>query len=175
MLTKPILLYCRLTGLTRRPVRGGRKISVHDFYRSPFIGKLVQYLHFADTCLKTFVKIYLPLHFTKDIIICDRFVYDILADFMVENRDLGLHKKSIAKWLFNLIPENAKIIYLKVEQDEILRRKPEVLDDDEDYEFKYAVYQGLEKYFDFNIINNFGTVQSVFDEVLKQVEGNSEP
>ena len=170
MLTKPVLLYCRLTGLTRRPVRGGRQISVHDFYRSPFIGKLVQYLHFADSCLRTFVKIYLPLRFTNDIIICDRFVYDILADFMVENRDLGLPEKSMAKWLLKLIPENAKVLYFKVEKDEILRRKPEVLDDDEDYDFKYAVYQELEKYYNFDKVDNSGSIQSVFQEVLKQVE-----
>lgn len=174
MLTKPVLLYCRLTGLTRRPVRGGRKISVHDFYRSPFIGKLVQYLHFTDTCVSTFFKIYLPLRFTNDIILCDRFVYDILADFMVENRDLELPDKTIAKWLLKLIPENAKVLYFKVEKGEILIRKPEVLEDDEDYDYKYIVYQELEKYFDFDTIDNSGSIQSVFEEVLKHVEGNSE-
>lgn len=173
-LTKPVLLYCRLTGLTRRPVRGRRKISVHDFYRSHFIGNLVQYLHLIDTCLHYIIRVVIPLKFTKTYILCDRFVYDILADFMIENRDMSIPKKRISKLLLGLLPANALIVYFKVDKEEIVRRKPEVLDDDEDYDFKYAVYQELEKYFNFDMLDNSGSIQSVFDEVLKQVDGNSE-
>ena len=163
--TKPVLLYCRLTGLTRRPARDGRKISVHDFYRSHFIGNLVQYLHLIDTCLHYFIRVVIPLKFTKTYILCDRFVYDILADFMIENRDMSIPKKRIGKLLLGLLPANALVVYFKVDKEEIIRRKPEVLDDDEDYDFKYAVYKELEKYFDFNIVDNNRNIQSVFKEI----------
>jgi thymidylate kinase len=166
---KPVLLYCRLSGLTRRPIRGGRKISVHDFYKSPFIGKTVQYLHLIDTCLKYFFKIYLPLKFTGTYILCDRFVYDILADFMIENRDVDLPKKLIGKWLLKLLPANALVLYFKVDKEEIIRRKPEVLDDDEDYMLKYETYSILEKDVRAAFINNNEDICTVFDYVKERI------
>lgn len=169
ILTKPVLLYCRLVGLTRRPVRGGRKISVHDFHKSPFIGKLVQYLHFIDTCLHYFIKVALPLKFTKTYILCDRFVYDILADFMIETRDMSIPKKRISKLLLRLLPADAPVLYFKVDKEEIIKRKPEVLDDDEDYDLKYRVYEELEKYFDFRIIDNTRAMESILCEVGNKV------
>lgn len=166
ILTKPVLLYCRLVGLTRRPVRGGRKISVHDFYKSPFICKLVQYLHFIDTCLHYFIKVALPLKFTKTYILCDRFVYDILADFMIENRELKLPEKFIARLLLSLIPRDAQVLYFKVDKKEIIKRKPEVLYDDEDYDLKYRVYEELERCFDFRIIDNSLSISAISKEII---------
>ena len=167
--TKPVLLYCRLTGLTRRPVRGGREISVHDFYKSPFIGKLVQYLHLIDTCLHYIIRVVIPLKFTKTNILCDRFVYDILADFMIENRDFKLPEKSIARLLLNLIPRDALVLYFKVDKEEIIKRKPEVLDDDEDYDLKYKTYRVLEKHIEAYIINNNKEHSLVLQEVVDKV------
>ncbi len=163
--TKPVLFYCRLTGLTRRPFRGGRKISVHDFYRFSFIGNLVQYLHFIDTCLYYFIRVVIPLKFLKKYILCDRFVYDILADFMIENRDMSIPKKRISKLLLRLLPAEALVLYFKVDKDEIIRRKPEVLDDDEDYDLKYSVYKELERFYDFQIIRNTKSIEDVQDEI----------
>lgn len=172
--TKPVLLYCRLSGLTRRPVRGGRKISVHDFYKSKFIGKLVQYLHFIDTCLHYFIRVVIPLKFTKTYILCDRFVYDILADFMIENRDMSIPKKRISKLLLRLLPANALVLYFKVAKEEIILRKPEVLDDDEDFGLKYRVYEHLEHCFDFNIVDNNRSIQSVFKEISDIISRSNE-
>lgn len=164
--TKPVLLYCRLIGLTRRPVRGGRKISVHDFYRSPFIGNLVQYLHFIDTCIHYFFRVVIPLKFNRTYILCDRFVYDILADFMIENRDMSIAKKRISKLLLRLLPANALVLYFKVDKEEIILRKPEVLDDDEDYDLKYEVYECIEKCFDYCIIDNSKIMSAVRKEIF---------
>lgn len=167
--TKPVLLYCRLVGLTRRPVRGGRKISVHDFYRCPPIGKLVQYLHFLDTCIHYFFEVYLPLRFGRTYIFCDRFVCDLLADYMIENRDFHLPNKLIGKLLFRLLPRNALVLYFKVNKQEIIRRKPEVLFDDEDYAFKYDTYAVLEKYIKGDFLNNNGDVSTVFRQIMDLV------
>lgn len=173
--TKSVLLYCRLAGLTRRPVRGGRKISVHDFYKSPFIGKLIQYLHFIDTCLHYFFRVVIPLKFTKTYILCDRFVYDILADFMIENRDMSIPKKQIARLLFSLIPRGALLLYFKVDKEEIIRRKPEVLDDDEDYDLKYKTYRALEKHIEAYIINNNKEHSLALQEVMDKVFSKEMP
>jgi len=139
--TKPVLLLSRITGITRREKKGDKIVSIHDFHKSGLIAFIVQYLHLIDTFIAYIIKVSLPLKFTNDVILCDKFVYDILADFMVETRDLNLLDKRITKLFLKLIPKDMQVISFSVDKDEIIRRKPEVLIDDEDYDFKYKVYQ----------------------------------
>ena len=115
---------------------------------------IVQYLHLIDTFFAYIIKVRLPLKFTNDVILCDKFVYDILADFMVETRDLSLLDKGITKLFLRLIPKDTPVIFISVDRDEIVRRKPGVLIDDEDYDFKYKVYQLIMRRFSFSPIEN---------------------
>ncbi|MBI5675204.1 MAG: hypothetical protein HZC48_05150 [Nitrospirae bacterium] len=154
-ITKPVLLFCRITGITRRVRKNNKIYSIHDFHKSRLIAFIVQYLHLVDTFFAYIIKVWLPLKFTNDIILCDKFVYDILADFMVETRDLNLLDKRIAKLFLKLIPNDIPVIFVSVDKDEIIRRKPEVLIDDEDYDLKYKIYQLImQKYRVRSIINN---------------------
>jgi len=159
--TRPVLLLCRMTGLTRREKRGHKIISVHDFHKSRTIASMVQYLHFIDTVIAYVFKVWVPLKFSDDIIFCDKFVYDILADFMVETKDLDLLDKYISKLFIKLIPENSPVFFISADKDAIIKRKPEVLIDDEDYDFKYAAYQKIMESFKFNTIRNEKLEQSV--------------
>jgi thymidylate kinase len=159
--TRPVLFLCRMTGLTRREKRGDKIISVHDFHKSRTIASMVQYLHFIDTVIAYVFKVWVPLKFSDHIIFCDKFVYDILADFMVETKDLDLLDKYISKLFIKLIPENSPVFFISADKDAIIRRKPEVLIDDEDYDLKYAAYQKIMKSFKFNTIRNEKLEQSV--------------
>lgn len=152
--TKPVLLFCRLTGITRREQRGDKTISVHDFHRSRTIAILVQYLHFVDTLFAFLLKVWFPLKFTSTAILCDKYVFDILADFMVETKDLSLLEKPITRLFLRLIPWHAQVIFFIAGKEEIIRRKPEVLMDDEDYDLKYRAYQAIHDHFSLNTIIN---------------------
>ncbi|MFZ5516795.1 MAG: thymidylate kinase [Candidatus Zhuqueibacterota bacterium] len=160
--TRFILLYCRLTGLTRRVDQGEKVISVHDFHKSKRIAKAVQYMHFIDTCIMYFIKVYIPLKFSKTVILCDRFVYDILADFMLESKDMELLDSGIARMFLKLIPRQAIIIFITLDKETILKRKPEVLIDDEDFDLKYDIFKYIESKFNFNIIFNDTDVELVY-------------
>lgn len=166
--TRPVLLLCRITGITRRVKKGDKIVSIHDFHKSGFIAFLVQYLHLVDTFFAYIIKVRLPLKFTNDVILCDKFVYDILADFMVETRDLGLLEKKITKLFLKLIPKDMQVISFSVDKDEIIRRKPEVLVDDEDYDFKYKAYQLMMQRFSLRpIINvNFNNTVSEVKKII---------
>ena len=159
--TRPILLFCRITGLTRREKRGDKIISVHDFHKSKTIACLVQYFHLIDTVIAYIFKIWMPLKFTDYIIFCDKFIYDILADFMVETKDMDLLDKNISKLFIKLIPKNTTVLFITADKSEIIKRKPEVLIDDEDYDLKYTAYQIIMGRFDFKIIKNDNLQQSV--------------
>jgi thymidylate kinase len=152
--TRPVLLFCRLFGFTRRVRKGNKIYSIHDFHKSSVIAYLVQYIHFIDTCYAYISKVWFPLKFTDDIILCDRFIYDILADFIVETRDLNLLNKFITKLFILILPKNVPVIFLTVDKDEIIKRKPEVLIDDEDYDLKYKAYELIKNKFSLNIIYN---------------------
>lgn len=166
--TRPVLMFCRITGITRRVKKNNKVYSIHDFHRSRLIAFLVQYLHFVDTFFAYMIKVRLPLKFTNDVILCDKFVYDILADFMVETRDISLMDKRITKLFLKLIPKDMQVISFSVDKDEIIRRKPEVLVDDEDYDYKYKVYQLMMQRFSLSpIINvNFNDTVSEVKKII---------
>lgn len=159
--TRPVLLLCRIIGLTRRENKGGKTYSIHDFHKSRTIAIIVQYLHFIDTALAYIAKIWIPLKFTNDVILCDKFVYDILADYMVETKDLNLLNKRITRLFLALIPEDMPVIFFYVDKDEIIKRKPEVLVDDEDYDLKYRLYQDIMNKFNLETIENVNLEETV--------------
>ena len=104
--TRPVLLFSRIIGLTRREKKGGKTYSIHDFHRSKVIAHMVQYLHFIDTAFAYLLKVWIPLKCTDKVILCDKFVYDILADFIVETKDSQLLNKNITRLFLKLIPQN---------------------------------------------------------------------
>lgn len=162
--TKPVLLLSRVIGITRRVKKGDKICSVHDFHRSGLIAFMVQYLHLVDTFFAYIIKVRLPLKFTNDVILCDKFVYDIVADFMLETRDLSLLDKRITKLFLKLIPKDMPVLFFSADKDEIIRRKPEVLIDDEDYDFKYKAYQLIIQRFSLNPIININ-----FNDTVSEV------
>lgn len=167
--TRPVLLICRIIGITRRERRGKKTISVHDFHKSKTIAFLVQYLHYIDTVLSFIVKVWIPIKFTDQVILCDKFVYDILADFIVETKDFNLLNKTITKLFLKLIPEESIVIFFSVDKEEIVRRKPEVLIDDEDYDLKYRAYKAIMDNFNIRAIQN-DNIASTVNKVKEIIE-----
>ncbi len=53
--------------------------------------------------------------------------------------------------------------------EEIVKRKPEVLNDDEDFDFKYSAYKKLEEHFNFDVIDNNRSLESVYPIVFKKI------
>ena len=169
MLTRPVLLYCRLTGLTRRPVVNGRKISIHEFHRSRPVAKLVQYLHFVDTVIAYCFKIFIPMKFLGRYIVCDRFVHDVLVDFIMESKDFDLHNKAIRRLLFSLVPKDAKVLLAKTDLRTILERKPDVLLYDKDFEMRFQEYNRLAQLYDLEVVDNNRTKDEVFADIKQRL------
>lgn len=170
--TRIILLYCRFSGLTRKVNQGGKVIRVHDFHKSRFIARTVQYLHFVDTCLMYFFQAYLPWKLTNQVILCDRFVYDILADFMLESKDLNLPKHTISKMFLKLLPKEAVVIFITADKEKIIERKPEVLIDDEDFDLKFDVFVNIQKRFNLKPIENNGDPEKVYLQIWERIHRN---
>jgi Thymidylate kinase len=141
--TRPLLLLCRILGLTRRPVVDGRRISVHDFYRSPLIAYLVRVLHTFDTFLHFIVKIYIPLKWTNKVIVCDRFLYDVFIDFSVEGRKANIFGTLLFKISRWLMLRHATTLLVCTPTEHILVRRPDVLRYDADFYVREKLFREL--------------------------------
>lgn len=167
MLTRPVLLLCRLVGLTKRPSINGTKISVHEFYKAPKIGKLVQYFHMVDTYIAYFFKIYIPMKLGYFVIV-DRFIYDIIIDYSVENREYDIFKKNIYKFLSYLNKKGLTFL-IHAPKNLIISRRPDVIIYDKDFDQRYDMYQELQQNKDIIVIDNSKEINKNFMIILKKI------
>lgn len=168
-LTRPILLYCRLAGLTRRPVVNGQKISIHEFHRAPLVARLVQILHSIDTARAYFFKAYLPMRLGGETIVCDRFVYDVLIDFIAESGDSKLHDRPLARRLLGLMPREAQVILIKVEREVLIERRLDVLEMDPYFDVCFDEYATLDQRYNLHVVHNNGSKEDALGEILELV------
>lgn len=154
ILSKPLMLYCRIVGLTSYRTINGIKYGKHEFDRSPFVSWLFPILQLLDFKIKWYLK---KININKeDVILFDRFNLDTLADLMVDTKKYHLHKSWVGKAFLKMSPKNGKSIILKVDEEIIKQRKLDTLYDE----------QLKDKIQIFNIISK--------DLHIKTIENNSE-
>ena len=158
--SKPLMLICRITGLTKYKVINGVKYGKHEFYRSKFISWLFPILQLIDFKLKwTFTRIN-----KQNILLFDRFALDTLADLMVDTGRMDLHNTCLGRAFVNLVPKNTVIIVMDVEESVIRSRKKDTLHD-EHLTAKIKVYKILSRDLNLIEINN----NRDFDIVKKEL------
>lgn len=151
ILSKPLMAYCRLVGLTKYKTVAGIQYGKHEFYRSPFVSWLFPILQLIDFKIKWFfekrnIK-------PNDIVLFDRFNIDTLSDLMVDTKRLDLHKSWVGKEFIKLTPKNSKSIILKVDAEVVRERKLDTLYD-ETLDDKIKIFQFLSKELDIKLIEN---------------------
>lgn len=127
ILSKPLMAYCRLVGLTKYSTINGVKYCKREQFKSPFVSWIFPILQLLDFKIKWFFdkrKIN-----SNEILLFDRFNIDTLVDLMADTRRFDLHKTWIGKEFLKLTPEKCKLIILKVDEDIIRKRKIDTLHD----------------------------------------------
>ncbi|MDZ7319508.1 MAG: hypothetical protein ONB11_10160 [candidate division KSB1 bacterium] len=162
--TRPLLIYAKLAGYTQRLNINGVPLVYHNFHRSRCLSQLVRFCHLMDTAIMYFFKAYLPLKLSRRTIICDRFVYDVLVDFMIEGKNHSLYQQRIGRWLLSLLPERAICLFVTTQLEQIIQRKPEVLYD-RDFLEKASLYYQLDRRFHFHKLDNNGDIEATLHEL----------
>jgi thymidylate kinase len=167
--TKPLLLFCRIVGLTSRPYVKGKRISIHEFYKSPLIAFLVRLLHSFDTLLHYLIKIYLPLKFSKKVILCDRFIYDVYIDFAIEGKKENIFDSLLFKLSKKFMLNGAVSLLILTPKEDIIHRRPDVLDFDLDYDQRFKEYIKLSKIAEVITIDNTKSLDFAYSQILDAV------
>ena len=170
ILSKPLMVYCRLVGLTKYKVIDGVKYGKHEFYRSTFVSWLFPILQLAD------FKIKWSFHAgnnrkADEVVLLDRFSLDTLADLMVDTDRLDLHKTKIGKAFIKLIPKDAKLVIPLVTQETIRSRKKDTLYDEHLLK-KIEVYKILSTDLNIKTIDNDKSYEVARNELFKYLNLN---
>ena len=167
-LTKIFHAFCRLTGFTRYEWHNGIRVGYHEFYRSTLISALAITLNFIDTLLASFFLVYIPALFTRRIIICDRWIFDILIDLQV---DTGKYLGPDSFWgriFLKLVPGNAKCFVILRDSSMIEAARPEHAYD-KNYIPRRELFTKWSKNSRYIAVDNNGSVQDTVRQVLSRL------
>ena len=166
ILSKLLMAYCRLAGLTRYKTIDGIRYGGHEFYRSKFVSWLFPVLQLIDFKIKLLFK---QKEINKDnIVLLDRFALDTLADLMVDTHRYDLYKTGIGRAFINTIPDKCKIIVLEATEDIIRKRKRDTLYDPH-LSDKIKVYAILASDLNLSKINNNRNQSEVRLEIFEEL------
>jgi len=160
--SKPLMLLCRITGLTKYKVIDGVKYGKHEFYRSKFVSWLYPILQYIDFRIKWYLE---KRKLKKsEIALFDRHAIDTLIDIMVDTGKIVLHKKRLGKAFIRLIPKNTSIIVMDTKEAIIRSRKKDTLHD-EHLAQKVNAYREVSESLGLKVIDN----NRPYEEVKKDV------
>jgi len=163
ILSKPLMAYCRLAGLTQYKTINGQKYGKHQFNKSKIVSMLYPLFQLVDFKIKWFfVKQKIK---PNQIIVFDRFAVDTLADIMVSTGNMNLHKSFIGRAFIKMVPKNTKMAVLNVDESVIRMRKKDTLHD-EKLSDKISAFKILSNHFNIPIIDNNRNKEMVETELV---------
>jgi thymidylate kinase len=164
-LTKPLLGLCRILRLTRYRDVAGYRIGEHLFYKSKIISFLFVTLTFLDTVLATLVRLRLLRGRDNTVVVCDRYIVDILVDLMIDTKDTDIFKSHWGKAFKKLLPKENVTFYIRRPLKVVLEARPE-LKYDPSANQRISLYENLVGYWEIHTIDNTGTLQDAHDQIL---------
>ncbi len=166
-LTKLLLVFCKIIGLTEYHTIDGIRVGYHNFYKSKTVSYLFIALTYIDTLIVTVLLVYIPKIFSNTTIICDRWILDILIDLEIDTR-LKLVDTYISRLFFTLIPDRAKCFIIYREYDSVLRARDEHKID-ENFKDRYELYYS-NKHNRCKTISNTKSLEDVINEAVEMVK-----
>jgi thymidylate kinase len=172
LITKPLLLLCRLVGLTKYKEIEGFRVGEHQFSRSRWIARIYPWLQYIDTCIFDLLKVKRPLRKGWTLVL-DRYVLDTLADVMIATPRFDLHRRMPGRLLLELLPQEAKTVVLDVTADTVKMRKkeagvhPRLLD-------RISVYQRLAGDLNLKLVDNNCDFEAAAQEIRQSFFNSTE-
>ncbi|TCK19477.1 thymidylate kinase [Thiogranum longum] len=166
--TKPLLAFCRLTGLTRYEYVNGIRVGYHEFYRSRVIAWLFVYLQYLDALRVRYLYLGKGAGNARKVILLDRYIYDILIDLMIDTGIENLEKTHIGKAFLRLLPEGSLVLPILRQEKKVLGARPESRVD-RNFSTRFRLYENLPEKFGLSEVRNDLGLEELLNTVAEKV------
>jgi hypothetical protein len=99
------------------------------------------------------------------IILCDRYVIDILVDLMIDTQKTSLYKTTLGRFFLDSIPKNAVTFYVSRPTSQILTCRPELVND-HTLSQRLLLYDQLTQHCRLPVLNNDTTIEAAYESLL---------
>jgi len=162
----PLLAIARVLRLSEMIyLESGRRIGYHYFYKSRSISFLYSSLLYLDTFLLVISRVRIPHRFSNRIIICDRFVYDVIVDLMISTRDSNFLESQRGRAYLELIPDYCAVMIMIADAKILRSRRDDVLND-QTLDEKVRLYEMIGKRFCLPMIDASNSIEITHEEIL---------
>jgi hypothetical protein len=165
-LVRPVHGLSRLVGLSRRYRIDGRCVWRHEFHRSRLFSSFYILLTWLDVWLGRLLLATRLIRQNVDVVICDRWVPDILVDLAVDTRRRGLLRGKWQRRFARILPPRTRQYLVVRDSDRIVASRPDVLCD-LSQSFRQRLYRRLEESTDIVVIRNNGTVEAAVETIWR--------
>ena len=167
IISKPLMLYCRLAGLTKYQTINGIRYGKHELFRSSIVSYIFPFLQLIDFKLKWLL---IKSTIKRDqVLLFDRFNLDTLADLMVSTKNMNLHKSWVGQKFISASLKNTKLLVLCVKEQEIRKRKRDTLHD-ENLDLKIEAFAVLSRDLHIMRLDNNGEYDKVRSEIFDYLD-----
>ncbi len=129
ILAYPFMYMCNRLGYTKNHQLPHHSVcQEHQYYKNQAIAFVWPWLQLLDLTVLVLSRVYVPV-WRGATVVCDRFVYDTLAELMADNQDPKLHKKLVGKAILSLKPASAIVVRLNVFSQTAFERRDDVPDE----------------------------------------------
>jgi len=118
-----LLLISRLTGFTTYKSYGKYRVGTHHFDVRPF-NLLYPTLALLDAIAHYVLRVWIPSKLGY-IVICDRWIHDMLIDIMIYTRNPHFFHTRVANLLYRLASQANIVLLVDADDDELDARRPE--------------------------------------------------
>lgn len=176
----PLLACARLRGYSWYEHEGGRRHGYRtgkcrgdcrgywDFRRSWLMRAVFPWALLLDAFTAALLNIYLPLQIGQ-IVVCERFVLDMLADLIVATQNDHLHRSLPGRWYLCLIPRDARLVVLDLDPETIRARRAD-LRSDRRLEARLEAFRTIARHLKIDLLSSAPPVGAVHESILHEMD-----
>lgn len=166
IIVKPVHVLCRLVGLSRRRQTTRGRVWQHEFYRCQLFCSLYIFLTWLDAWLAKIKLAWQLRNKHDDVVICDRWVGDILVDLAVDSRREGLLDGRWHRRFTQLLPKCAKQYMVMRKKETLLACRTENREDPS-LAFRLEMYDRFAgKKHKVVVVDNNGTIDQAVNYIV---------
>ena len=164
-LVRPVHGLSRLVGLSRRYRIEDQCVWRHEFHRSRLFSSFYILLTWLDVWLGRLLLARRVSRRKVDIVVCDRWVPDILVDLAVDTRRRDLLAGIWHSRFTRILPPAVRQYLIVRDSERVVSARPEVRQD-MSHSFRQKLYGRLERSPDVVVVQNNGTVEAAVDAIF---------